>query len=106
LVRNSVADRLETVKAVMGRNVQTQPGILVNSSCKMLIRGMNGGYKYRKISSAQSERYDEKPEKNRFSDVQDALQYLLCGSGELRKLKGRNVKYYQPIVADTGFSVF
>jgi hypothetical protein len=32
------------------------------------------------------ERFDEKPDKNMFSHVHDALQYLMLGAGEGRQL--------------------
>ena len=33
-----------------------------------------------------SEKYDEKPNKNRFSHVHDALQYAMLGGGEGRRV--------------------
>lgn len=101
-----IPERLETVKSVMGRSINGEPGLIIDPSCKVLIRGLNGGYRYRKISTATSERYDEKPEKNRFSDVQDALQYALCGAGELRKVLGRKKNIRGTITANTEFSIF
>ena len=34
------------------------------------------------------ERYDDKPDKNRFSHIHDALQYLMLGGGEGRLVLG------------------
>lgn len=102
-----IPDRLETVKSVLGRMVNAQPAIIVDPACKVLLRGFNGGYKYRRISTSGDEgRYDDKPEKNRYSDAQDALQYMLCGAGEMRKMLGRNGRRHKgPIQANTSFSV-
>ncbi len=98
-----IPDRLETVKSVLSRLVNGKPAMIIDPRCKMLIRGFNGGYKYKRISSGGDTRYDEKPDKtNRFADVHDALQYLLCGSGEGRKLKRGKSKFrgtYQATVA-------
>lgn len=101
-----IPDRLETVKSVMGRSIEGKPAMLVSPVCKTLIRGMNGGYSYKRISTSQSDRYHDKPEKNRFSDVQDALQYMLCGAGEMRKMLGRHKKHRKSIQANTSWNVF
>jgi hypothetical protein len=101
-----IPQRVETVIATLERNIKGQPALLINSSCKVLCRGMNGGYRYRKLNTSGGGRYDDKPEKNRYSDVQDALQYVLCGMGEMNKMFGRNKHAHKTTVfADTGFSI-
>jgi hypothetical protein len=99
-----IPERLETVKAVLGRLSQGQPSLLVCPSCKVLIRGMDGGYTYKDYNSAQPEQ--SQPIKNRYSDIQDALQYLLCGAGEMKKMYGRGKKYAGPVQANTSFNIF
>lgn len=84
-----IAERIEAVISCLSRNVQGGPALLVSPKCKVLLRGMNGGYRYRKLGTSEA-RYDEKPDKNRYSDVQDALQYVLCGLGEVKKMYGRD----------------
>lgn len=101
-----VPDRLETVIDVLSRNVQGGPALTVSASCKQLLRGFNGGYRYRKLNTSGGARYDEKPEKNRYSDVQDALQYVLCGMGEMNRMLGKNKRGNQKTVfADTTFRI-
>jgi hypothetical protein len=100
-------DRLETVSAVLESNIGKDPKILISSKCKILVRGFVGGYRFKKINTSGDARYDIKPEKNRFSDVNDALQYLLCGAGEMAAIKRGHKphvkgKTYQ---GDIGFSV-
>jgi hypothetical protein len=58
---------------------------LLNKSCKSLRKGFLGGYHYRRIQTS-GERYEDKPNKNKFSHVHDALQYLMLGAGEGRSL--------------------
>jgi len=102
-----IPDRTETVQAVLESNVDSQPKILVSRKCKILRRGFNGGYRYRKLNKSGDEaQYDPKPEKNRFSDVHDALQYLLTGAGEMQKIKRGGGDERKVIQAGTGFSVF
>lgn len=105
LPQNRISIRLETVKYVMGRMVQGKPALYVSPSCKQLLRGFNGGYTYKTYSSSEPEKC--KPLKNRYSDVQDALQYMLVGAGEFKTLKrGNRPKLMEAIVADTSFAVF
>lgn len=107
LAGNRISTRLETVKFVMGQLVNGQPKLLVSPDCKILLRGLNGGYRFRRISTASDTRYDEKPEKNRYSDVQDAMQYVLCGMGETKKMMGRGKhgRTGRTVTANTEFSV-
>lgn len=82
--------RYEAVEALLTQLVDGQPMLVVSPTCKVAVRGFNGGYMYKQISTAGGTRYDDKPLKNRFSDVQDAIQYLACGVGGLRnKLQTR-----------------
>ena len=76
---NDVLIRLESVNATLTRLVEGQSGLLINKKCINLIKGFNGGYHYRRMQ-VSGERYDEKPNKNRFSHIHDALQYMLLGA--------------------------
>jgi len=82
---NDVSLRLEAVNAPLTRLVEKQPGLLIDPRCTNLIKGFEGGYHYRRMQ-VSGERYDDAPNKNRFSHVHDALQYLMLGGGEGRKL--------------------
>jgi hypothetical protein len=88
----------------MGQNVEGKPRFLVSPACKHLLKGLNGGYTSKEYSTSEPDKV--KPLKNRYSDVQDALQYMLCGAGEMKKMYGRSKKFNAPIMAQTNFSVF
>ena len=68
------------------------PSILISPTCTNLISGFEGGYQYKRIYYMSNERYEDRPDKNRFSHVHDALQYAFLGGGEGRRviLGGRN----------------
>lgn len=101
-----IPERVETVIDVLCRNVQGGPAMVVSPSCKQLLRGMNGGYRFKQLNVSGERRYDEKPEKNRYSDVQDALQYVLCGMGEMKRMYGRGNAGNKPTVfAGTGYTI-
>lgn len=87
---NKIGERIQTVESVLLRLVSGGvPAYLVSRACKLLRRGFNGGYKYKRMSVSGGARYDDKPDKStRFADVHDANQYLLLGMGEGNRMKG------------------
>ena len=72
--------------------------------CSSLIKGFEGGYQYKRME-VSGERYADKPDKNMFSHIHDALQYLMLGAGEGRALMNSQ-KPAQPVVAKRSFNVF
>ncbi len=82
---NDVALRIESVESALNRMVDGKAGFLLSPSCNQLRKGFLGGYHYRRIQTS-GERYEDRPNKNKFSHVHDALQYLMLGAGEGRSL--------------------
>lgn len=101
---NDTTLRLESVSATLQRMVDGESGILIDPKCTNLIKGFDGGYHYRRLQ-VSGERYDEKPNKNRFSHVHDALQYMMLGAGEGRNLTVGS-RLSKPVVARKNFNVF
>jgi len=101
---NSVDLRLESVHSQLSKMSEGKPAFLVDRRCVQLIKGFEGGYQYRRME-VSGERYDDKPDKNMFSHIHDALQYMLLGAGEGRALMN-NQKAARPIIAKTNFDVF
>ena len=82
---NSVDLRLESVSSQLTKMADGQPAFLIDRRCPSLIKGFQGGYCYRRMQ-VSGERFDDKPEKNMYSHIHDALQYLMLGAGEGRQL--------------------
>lgn len=85
---NDPTIRIETVERLLDKAINGRPGmVFCPTNCRMLIQAMAGGYRYRQlqISGASEARYEDKPEKNRFSHPADAHQYLVLGAGEGRE---------------------
>jgi len=82
---NDVALRIESVQSPLTRLIDKTPGLLIDPRCTNLIKGFEGGYHYRRMQ-VTGERYEETPNKNRFSHIHDALQYMMLGGGEGRAL--------------------
>lgn len=78
---NEPSIRIGTVNEQFGRLVEGEPALLIHPDCKMLRRACIDGYHYRKLQ-VSGNRYDDKPNKNDWSHVAEALQYLLLGGGE------------------------
>lgn len=70
--------RQEAVRGYLSRLIDGQPGFLISPKCKRLIDGFNGGYHYKKAPGS-STKVLERVDKNQFSHVHDALQYLCLG---------------------------
>ena len=101
---NDVALRIEAVDGALRRLLDGKPGFLLNINCVTLRKGFNGGYHYRRLQTA-GDRYDEKPFKNKYSHVHDALQYLMLGAGEGASLIASK-KTTKPIIAERHWDVF
>lgn len=88
---NDFTIRREAVAASMQRMIDGKPGLRVSPDCRVLRKGLGGGYCYKRIQVAGDERYHDKPDKNRFSHVCDAQQYMMLGAGE-----GDTVVFHKP----------
>lgn len=80
---NRVAIRVDCVSELLRRNYRGRAAVQISSRCKMLRKGFNGYYCYRRLRVGGvegDERYTEEPDKNEFSHVHDAFQYLCMGA--------------------------
>lgn len=69
---NAPVERRTAVVDFLKDNVKGLPSFLIDPSCEYTIKGFNGGYMYKYKNGTAS----SKPEKNIFSHIHDALQYL------------------------------
>lgn len=100
-------ERIETMMMLLNTNVDGDPALMVSPRCKNLLGGFNGGYQYKKVAGQGEDiRYHEKVDKNRFADSQDALQYIVCGTGYVRKLYGKTRRLSKTQTAKTGSNIF
>jgi hypothetical protein len=82
---NEIGLRLEAVKNEL-RPGGLRPPLLIDPSCKMLIRGFASNYRFKRRAPHSSTPWDVVPDKSAASaDVHDALQY---GIGGVRGLRG------------------
>lgn len=77
---NDPTKRQDAVKSFLIKMVDGEPGYLLSKNCRMLRKGKNGQYQYRKMQVPGAEiKYTEKPDKNRYSHSADAEQYMALG---------------------------
>ena len=75
---NDIPQRLEAVRYFLNNSIgKGQPAFLLSSTSDRIRKGMNGRYRYMQLQiSGTDERYQAKPDKNKYSHPHDALQYL------------------------------
>lgn len=90
---NDPVIRREAVAGAMSRMIDGQPGLLINPHCRVLRKALAGGYHYRRVQVSGDARYRDVPEKNDYSHVAEAMQYMMLGAGEGRSLIRTERKY-------------
>lgn len=84
---NDFTLRREAVAVQMTRlAMDGKPAFQISPRCKVTRKGMAGGYRYRRLQVAGDERYEDKPDKNKYSHPCEAGQYLMIGAGEGKAL--------------------
>lgn len=84
---NHIQTRIEAVEYAMITMVNGMPRLLVcGVNCRTLKVAMAGGYHFARIKGTS--RHKETPEKDRYSDIADATQYMVLGAGEGRAVTG------------------
>lgn len=77
---NELGLRLDAVKDALERRLPGgRPGLQMDPSMKILRKGFASHYRMKRVRTASTDRFEDKPEKNDFSHPHDALQYLILG---------------------------
>lgn len=107
---NASEVRVECIRTPMLRFSDGVPGFIVNPKCAVLIEALSEKWCYKRLMVAGEVRYDEKPCKaHPYSDVADALGYLLAGGGEHMQIVSRGIGAkgkLQPFTLNTDWEVF
>jgi hypothetical protein len=86
--------------------IDGEPGMLVHPDCRTLRKGLAGAYCYKRIQVGGQEKYRDTPDKNMYSHVCDAGQYLALGSGEGKKIIKREPAVNRPTTALLSHSIY
>ena len=83
-----------------------KPRFLISPKAKMIRKGLQGGFCYRRVQ-VSGEKYTDEPDKNEYSHPVEALEYALQGEGEGRQaLTNLHTQQRRPRQAQVKFSVF
>lgn len=66
--------RIESVRKPLRTIIGGEPQLVLHPRCRRLRKGFLGGYHYRRMQ-VSGERYTDKPNKNEYAGLHDALQY-------------------------------
>jgi len=102
---NDFIKRRESVAVALSRLIDGQPGLLIHPQCQMLRKGMAGGYNYKRLQVTGEERYRDVPDKNMYSHVCEAGQYLMVGAGEAKSLIKRDRPAMRQSVARSDYAI-
>lgn len=102
---NDFTKRRESVAVCLSRLIDGQPGMIVHPQCKVLRKAMAGGYQFKRVQVTGEERYRDVPDKNSYSHVAEAAQYLLVGAGEARTLVKRDRPFRRQATAISDYAI-
>jgi len=96
--------RIGAVRYFLNTMIDGQPALQLNRDlCPILRKGFINGYHYKRLSVTGDERYQDKPNKNKYSHIHDSAQYILLhfASGQIAETKqdhGPKIDYYNPVM--------
>lgn len=72
---NEFVKRRESVAYFLQRLTSSGPGMLIDPSCKTIIKGFRGGYRFDRLKTSGPAAFKDRPVKDKHSHPHDALQY-------------------------------
>lgn len=95
-VNNLLQPRIEAAEHFTTRLVEGKPALLVDPSCRVLIRALSGGWRFTSMRKGDAQSIE--PEKNKWSHPADAFCYgaRYYHKGVIREYKNRNNKFTPP----------
>ena len=105
---NEWSARRDAVAQSMTRLIDGEPGYLLHPDCRVLRKAKQGGYCLRRMAIVGQERYKDAPDKNEYSHVAEAEQYMMLGGGEGKRVVGRkdHGTVRLPTFADADYEMF
>ncbi len=99
---NDPTVRINAVKYFLNTMIDGQPALLISrDDCPILVKGFMSGYHYKRMMISGDERYQDKPNKNKYSHPHDALQYRLmpfAGERFIEKIDKPKVDMWNPVM--------
>lgn len=90
---NDIEVRISSVRYFLNNMIDGQPGfVLSRDGAPITRKGFINGYHFKRLAISGDERYQEKPNKNRFSHPHDATQY-----GAMKFASDRIIEQKKPV---------
>lgn len=103
---NDPVVRREAFAAPMRRMVDGEPGLLVHPDCRYLRKGLAGAYNYKRVMVSGDAKYRDTPDKNIYSHICEAAEYMFMGAGEGKAIVRREQTTPRSSFAVTDYSIF
>lgn len=103
---NDPTKRQDAVNAFLIKLAGGEPGFIMDKRCKVLRKGFQGGYCYKRVQAGGVEdRYREVPNKDHHSHPHDGLQYLCLGfvGGYVQEVESDNDPHYDSEQRASGY---
>lgn len=81
---NPLVRRSAIINPMTDLRMDGRPGFLITKKCKMWRKGLAGGFCYKRVQVTGEEKYQDEPDKNKYSHICEAGEYGLMGGGEGR----------------------
>lgn len=92
---NDIDVRISSVRYFLNAMIDGQPALLLSrDGCPILRKGFINGYHFKRLSVSGDERYQDKPNKNKFSHSHDACQYVVMKFASDRIIESKSPKAY------------
>tara|TARA_R110000787_G_scaffold21425_6_gene63405 strand:- start:16662 stop:18212 length:1551 start_codon:yes stop_codon:yes gene_type:complete len=72
---NSPIERIDKVKTGLSTLLEGRPQLMISQDCSVLRKGFIGSYQLERVAGEIREDYKDRPKKNFYSHIHDALQY-------------------------------
>lgn len=102
---NEASIRREAMSKPMRLLIDGDPGFLVHPDCRTFRKGLAGGFCYKRIQVVGEAKFRDVPDKNSFSHICEAAEYLLMGAGEGRAIVRREQAQGRPAYALSDYSI-
>jgi hypothetical protein len=106
---NDTAIRREALTRPLTRMIEGgKPGIIFSPRCTTIRTGLAGAWHYKRVKVAGVERFKDKPDKDAFSHVCEALEYALMDAGEHAVVNARQAiaRPTRPVAMRTDWNPF
>ena len=74
--------RREALAEPLSRMIDGEPGMLIDPGCKTIRKGLSSKFIYKRIQIVGDEKFHDKPDKNFWSHICEALEHAMVGAGE------------------------